>query len=555
MLSRFLKQPLLFGELLAASLFIALLNLALPLFAIQLFNRYLGHGYNGTLYTLTGGVLIALALVHIFRLVRARLLTEMTGADDLLLGREAMELVVRVKNRVLEALPPAAVQGTLSGVRRVTALHDPGIAAALFDFPFSLLYVVAIFLLHPALGWIAAGFIGLGLAAGLWQARRATSLQAALYILEQEEQRYALTAVTRGRALRLFNGRKWLLTGWSEAAGRLAAAQETAASSRERNQGAQMSLAMLLYVMLYAVGAVIVVKGGLSVGALIGANILAARAFQNVGRFVHFITLKLQADRAIKALTDFHALPLEMTDGIMLPAFSGRVRIENISFTYPGAATPVFEGLDCEINPGELLLVCGKNGAGKSTLARLLAGLLEPDRGEISAEGVTLRQLQPQWWRQQLLFLPQEPEILDATILENIIMTRPDANQETIDQAVRRAGLCPFLDRRPRGIRTRADGRLPAGIAKRVALARALVTDGPLAVLDEPFEGIDPEGRQTMIRVVRDLLTGGKGVVLLVHDPKAIGGAGRILDLDARPRPRLIPGSGPTAPALAEARP
>src|SRR5690606_17206242 len=124
----------------------------------------------------------------------------------------------------------------------------------------------------------------------------------------------------------------------------------------------------------------------------------------------------------------------------------GRLEFKDVAYWHPGTPAPLFESLNLSLAAGGLLVIRGSNGAGKTTCARLLAGLLTPARGSILADGIDLRQLDPDWWRQQLLYLPQEPEFYDASLRDNLLAQAPAATDGELTEALRTVGLGDFLD-------------------------------------------------------------------------------------------------------------
>jgi len=539
----FAAPPLLLAEIICASFLIAALNLAFPLYSIQLFDHYLSHGHNGTLYALTAGVGLALLFLHGLVLIRGRMLSVLAKFPDRENGRSAMAALTRIRMAAMDRRTNGLAEVTLDGLQRLTAARGPVTVAALFDFPFSLLYLGAVFYLHPLLGWVGTGFLVAGVVVGLASAIRASRMHRDQTPLEQEQRRLVLQAVHGAETVRLFDGRSFLLRRWQQSMDRALNGRMRLNAGRDRDRATQLSLSMGMYVLLYAVGGVLVVQGKLSIGGLIGANILASRSFRTVSQFAHACYLVIRARRASEQLQEVQRLPSEPDQGTAIRNYSGRIQFDGVTFGFPGGSGPLFENMDFEIGPGTLLVVTGKNGAGKTTLARLFAAILTPVRGEILVDGVALAQAALPWWRRQLVYLPQEPHFLDGTIRDNITLAGPDIDDEDFERILDQADLRFFLDRAPKGIHTplvEGGRNLPAGIRKRIALARALVTNGRLVIFDEPFENVDAEGKGAMIRVVRQMISEQRSVVLMSADIQGITGAHFLLDLNLKPQPRFI---------------
>ena len=182
-------------------------------------------------------------------------------------------------------------------------------------------------------------------------------------------------------------------------------------------------------------------------------------------------------------------------------------------------------------------------GCGKTTLAKLIVTLLEPKRGRVMADGVNLAQMAPAWWRKQIIYMPQEPEFIAGTLRENIVMLNPELPQEKLNEILKTADLRSFLDRTPEGLETPVtdnEKNFPPGIRRRISLARALASEGRLALLDEPTDALDQKGVEAVYRVMNHLARAGKTIVVFTNDPKILKGTGMILNLNRKPVPELI---------------
>jgi len=211
------------------------------------------------------------------------------------------------------------------------------------------------------------------------------------------------------------------------------------------------------------------------------------------------------------------------------------IRLRSVTVRYPGRAASALDGLDLDIHPAELVAVVGATGAGKTTLGRVLLGLTRPDEGVVLAGGRPLADVDPEAWRDRVAWAPQHPTLIPGTVTENIALGRPDADAAAIEDAARRAAAHPFIQRLPEGYDTvvGAGGRgLSAGQRQRLGLARALLRDASLLVLDEPTVHLDPVAARRVADTVEELRAS-RTIVLVTHDRDLAARADRAVRLDA----------------------
>jgi ABC-type transport system involved in cytochrome bd biosynthesis fused ATPase/permease subunit len=209
------------------------------------------------------------------------------------------------------------------------------------------------------------------------------------------------------------------------------------------------------------------------------------------------------------------------------------IRLEQVSFSYPSRATPVLDGLDLELSPGELVALVGESGAGKSTVAALLLGLLAPTAGRICVGGVDLAACQLDAWRRQVAWVPQHPTMFRGTVAENIRLGDGDASDQLVLEAAASAGASEFINMLPDGYATLiGDGAraLSPGERRRIGLARAFLRDAPFVILDEPTADLDQHSVSLVAAAVRRLQAG-RTLLVIAHRPELVRDADRVVAL------------------------
>lgn len=542
LIRRLFSRPVLAVEILVATLMTTLLTLAMPMYVIQVLNRYVSYGFHGTLITLTAGMCIAAVLQFCFRLIRTQMAAAVNQSPNDQLSREMLTLIGRAKAEPLSAVSKPKIQEALNHVHTIQQSYDAQTLIGVLDAPFSLILIAVIYLLNPILAGIALLGILAALVLGWLTIRRSKSAGDQMTEVMSEHRGLNFSAVNSLETVRAFCALPFLEDKWEGQLGRITLLKNKLSDLKELSQTLTMSGSALTSVFLYAAGAVLVVRGELSVGALIGANILSGRAYQSSTRLVQALFALNRADQAFGHLALFKRIPLEPASGTAMKTYTGRLECHDLGFAYPNTATPVFESLNLTLEPGDVLGVAGDNGTGKTTLAKLLVSLLEPRRGTIMADGVNLLQLAPAWWRRQVIYMPQEPGFISGSLRENILMLNPELDETALNEILRQADLRSFLDQTPQGLDTRItdnERNFPPGIRRRISLARALACDGALVVLDEPTDGLDKRGVEAVYKVMNTLAKSGKTIVVFTNDASILKGAGQILNLNKKPVPEL----------------
>ena len=525
-----------------SSVLINLLGLATSIYVIQILNRYIGYGVDATLLTLTFGVLGAIALEQLFRHLRLTFAHRRMESLAEGLTTQALTALTSCRSLELSQLAPGARQEISTGIFTVRAVYCGPNLLALLDAPFAILFALAVMLLNAWLGLVT--FLAIGVVWGMQRRGEAEQRQRAMVVNSETGAGGAIVGATLSSAdsVRAFNASGFMQRLWYEHSLRVRQLSNSGYQRQELISSTGSIAASVLTVAIYAIGAVLVLKQQLDTGALIGASILSTRALLSVTRFVSLGDLLARAQSSVDMLRRFAKLPQEAAQGSALIKFQGRLGFSDVGFGFPGTGTPLFESLSLHLPPSTVLAVTGHNGSGKTTFCRMLAGLIDPQRGQMLADGVNIRQLHPQWWRQQVCYLPQEPTFLPGTLRDNLLVANPQATEALLMAAISHAGLRRFLDQSMKGLDSPMidmGAALSVGIRRRIALARALLSEGPLVVFDEPTEGMDAEGIAAVYAVLNRLSLAGRTIIIASSDVGMLRAAQFILDLGVKPTPNV----------------
>jgi len=542
LIRRMLARPIISMELLIGSLFINVLALGSSLYVMQVLNRYVSQGVDATLVTLTTGALIAMALEFAFRQARASLARGISVGPDEQTAITGFTALTRAKVSAIDQIPAETRKEMVSGTAAIETAYNANNITTVLDVPFSLVYVFVLYLLQPIIAYIVLGFIAavflVGLIGSLALQEKTAEMQNASGMGGA-----LLGTVTReGDSVRSFNAGEFLRAAWQDHIQGIQRLRRDINGRQGFVQTVTQSSTGLLTVAVISVGATLVVLGELDVGAMIAANILSTRALQPISKLSQLGAAFAKASQSLEMFEKLKDVPLEPDSGSALREYAGAIEFRDLAFAFSGATSPMFESLTLKLEPGSILVVTGSNGTGKTTFGRLLIGLLDPIRGQILVDGLDLKQVAPEWWRRQVIYQPQEPALFNASIEENLRINNPDIDGTMLNSIIDTCELRKFLDESPQGIETPVSEngwRLSEGIRRRLSLARALTTNGQLAIIDEPTESLDADGCAAVHQILAALVKQGKTLILMSHDGRMVNGPHTVLDLNENPIPSI----------------
>jgi len=419
---------------------------------------------------------------------------------------------------------PAAhsAQRDLEAIR--TFIASP-VLLALMDLPWTPMFIAAIFVFHPLLGWLAvAGGASLIAMTVLNQILSRQPQREAGQATGQSE-RLADQLKLEAEALQALGMSNAGFDRW-QLARHDALRKGIAALSITGGFGAMIKVFRLfLQSAMLGFGAYLVLQGKLTAGVMIVASTLLGRGLAPIEMAVGQWPLAQRAMDAWLRLGELLSNIPQPVARTMLPRPRALLDVETLSVGPPGDTVATLRMLSFRLEPGQALGVIGASGSGKSTLARALTGVWRPLGGTIRLDGASLDQYDPDHLGRLLGYLPQRLTLFDGTIADNIARLDPQPDSERVVAAARKADAHDMIVRLPQGYDTRitaAGGRLSGGQMQRIGLARALYGDPVLLILDEPNSNLDMEGSAALNAAIRTLKAEGKSVLIMAHRPAAI---------------------------------
>ncbi|MBI3368906.1 MAG: type I secretion system permease/ATPase [Burkholderiales bacterium] len=494
-----------------------------------------------TLWALAVAAGIAIVFDLCARQLRAHLIDLAGRKADLLVGTALFRqsLAVRLEHRPESSGAYAHVLGQIETVRE---FFSSATLSAISDMPFIIIFVAMVFVIGGPLGWVLVGVIPLILSAAVLiqgSLRRAMSAN-----MRQHADLHGVLveAVDGLEDLKAAGAQGRFLHRYEEAT---AAAAESSLRSRRISSWTHNLSAVaqqLVTLLLLVWGVYLINDKVISGGALIGAVMFANRAVAPLASVVGLATRYQGARAAMRALDRVMRQPTERdASRSYLPQreLSGNIGLHEVGFSYPAhdgqTAPKVLKGVNLKFTPGERVAMLGRIGSGKSTVLRMLAGLYQPTEGQVEADGIDLRQIDPADFRARVGFVAQDPRLFHGTLRDNVLLGRPTADPARLAEIANVTGLARMVAAHPMGWELpvgEAGGLLSGGQRQLVALARCLITKPQILLMDEPTSSMDAQSEVAFLRQLKQA-SAGVTLVVVTHRPAVLELVDRIVVVDA----------------------
>lgn len=521
--------------LVAVGLFSAFVNLLMltgPLFMLQVYDRVLSSRSTATLVALFILVVLLYTFMGCLDYARGRIMARFGARFQSFLDETVFRSTI--KSSILESERSQTSSG-LRDIESVQSLLSNPAAFSVFDIPWTPIFIGAIFIFHPLLGWMAvAGGIFLLSITILNQLLTKKKVLDSAY-KSAESHAFAESArqsaeVIHAQGMQSTITKRWKLSRDASLEAAINSSDFTSIFS-----ALTKSFRLLLQSAMLAAGAYLVLKNELTPGAMIAGSILLGRALAPIEMAIGQWPLVLRARGGWQSLQVILAREADQPERMHRSKPEAILVVKDLGVAPPGERKPTISGINFALKPGEVLGIIGKSGAGKSTLARALVGLWPPGAGEIRLDGEILQNYDPELLGSYLGYLPQSVSLFHGTVAENVARMAENPDVEMIKAAVKMAEADVLVKSLPDSFDTiihGGTGRLSGGQKQRLGLARAIYGDPTLLILDEPNAALDAEGSQALNAAVRRFKEQGKAVIIMTHRPVAISECDHLLYLE-----------------------
>ncbi|WP_373085149.1 type I secretion system permease/ATPase [Sneathiella sp.] len=524
-------------QVIIAAFLINSFALASPLFIMNVYDRVVPNRALETLWVLAIGVVTVIAFDFLLKSLRAYFVDNAGKRADVLLSSRIFEQVLNIQIKAR----PASAGAFANHLREFETLRDfftSVTVTALVDLPFLGIFLFIIYLIGGSIVIIPATAIPIVLMIGLflqWPMRRAIARTTEEASMKHGVIIETISALDTVKSMGIEGH---MQKEWERFVGKTA---ETSVAARFfSGLGINLSAASMqlvtVGVVVYGVIQMSHPDSTMTVGALIASTILTGRTMAPLGQIAGLLTRMNQAMVALKGLNHIMALPVERgaeKRQLSRPNIQGNIEFKDVTFKYPGSNLPSLSNVSFKINAGEKVGIIGPVGSGKTTISRLLINLYEPDEGSILIDGTDIRQIDPSDIRRSVGSVMQDITLFQATVRQNITMGHPQADDEMILKAAQLSGVHDFISRHPHGYDLHVGEKgatMSGGQRQSIGLARALLPNPPILMLDEPTSAMDLNSERRLISRLRGYMEN-KTVLLVTHRTSLFSLVDRIIVL------------------------
>lgn len=523
-------------EVVMAAIMVNLFALASPLFIMNVYDRVIPNNAFQTLWVLAAGVVLAYFFDFLLKNVRAHFVDAAGRKADNVISRRIFQHILGMKM----ANRPPSVGMLAANLREFETLRDfftSATVVTLIDFPFILMFIGLIWLIGGPLALVPAILVPLVIIIGLLLQKplnRAIqkSIQEGGYKSSVIFETLTGLETIKVQAAEGHTQRKWEELNEQASLTSIEARGWASLGVNFASFATQMSS-----VGIVVLGAYLVSNGDVSVGALIACVILSGRAMAPLAQVAGLLTKFGQSREALKRLDELMATPVERpmgTNFLSRPVADGTISFQDVKFSYPQQTRPALKEISFDVKAGEHVGVIGAVGSGKTTIERLLLNLYQPDEGSVQIDGTDVRQIDPADLRRNIGVVQQNPYLFFGSVRDNITLGHETVPESAVVRAAELSGVMDFLRDSQAGLDTPVGERgemLSGGQRQAIAIARALLYDPPILIMDEPTASIDPASERRLYLHLEKLIVG-KTLLLITHRSAVLGLVDKLILMD-----------------------
>lgn len=532
-----LKHKKLLKEVLLASFFIQVFALITPLFFQVVIDKVLVHKGLTTLDVLVFGLIVISIFDVVLNALRTYLFSHTTSRVDVVLGSRLFNHLMRLP---ISFFQTRQVGTTVARVRELDSIREFITGSALtlcIDLLFTIVFFVVMYAYSPTLTWIVLGSIPFYVILSLIITPILRARLNEKFARGAENQAFLVESITGVETLKSMAVEPMIQRRWEDQLAAYVSSNFRAINLGNIASQTASLINKIVTVLILWMGAKLVITGALTVGMLIAFNMIAGRVSAPILRLVQLWQDFQQAGISIERLGDILNVPTEPghnPNRTSLPKMEGKVSFQNVRFRYRPELPLVLDGINLEVNAGEVIGIVGRSGSGKSTFTKLIQRLYVPEAGRVLVDGVDLSLVDPAWLRRQVGVVLQENVLFNRSVRDNIALAEPGAPIEKVMQAAKLAGAHDFILELPEGYDTQVGEQgstLSGGQRQRIAIARALITNPRILIFDEATSALDYES-EAIIHQNMAAIAKGRTLFVIAHRLSTVRDANRIIVME-----------------------
>jgi ATP-binding cassette subfamily C protein LapB len=525
-----------YGEVFLASILVNLFALASPLFIMNVYDRVVPNHAIETLWVLAMGVATVFVFDLLLRTLRGYFIDMAGKKADVILSATIFEKVMGIK-MASRSNSVGSFANNMQEFESFREFFTSTTLSTLIDLPFAFLFIFVIWTISGELAYVPLAAIPLAIIVGLIIQIPIGRTVEELFRHSGQKSATLIEALTGLETIKSIGAESLIQRKWEQTIGFISKLSQRVRLLSSTAINFTVFLQQMASVSIVVFGVYKISEGEITMGALIASTLLTARALAPLGQVAGILTRWHQSKAALSSLNSLMNLPVERPSGrefLHRAKFEGKIEFKNVSFRYPEQPVDALSGVSFTISPGEKVAFIGRIGSGKSSIEKLLLGLYDVSEGSILLDGTDIRQIDPVDLRRNVGYAPQDVTLFFGSVRDNIVMGAPFADDAAVLKAADIAGVTEFVNRHPAGfdlpVGERGEG-LSGGQRQSIAVARAILSEPAMLVLDEPTNAMDNSTEEQFKSKLKTLLAD-KTMLLVTHKASLLSLVDRVIVMD-----------------------
>lgn len=525
-----------YRDVLLASLFISLFAVVNPLFVMNVYDRVVPNNALETLWVLAIGVLVVYVFDFILKILRSYFIEVAGKKSDVLLSSVIFERVLgaRLSDR------PESVGAFASQLREFDTVRNfftSSTITGLVDLPFTVIFLLVILFVGGPLVWVPLVAIPVIIGYALLVRRPLQESVEQTYQSSAQKNATLVETLTSLETVKALGAEGRVQRVWEKSVGHLSVWGQKSRLISNSVGSVSGAVQQVSSVFLVVVGVYLIAERELTMGALIACVMLSSRALAPMGQAASLLVNYEQTKTAMGSLETIMRREQERDEEksyIQRSRLKGAIQFEKVSFSYPNEDVQSLHEVSFKVQPGERIAIIGRIGSGKTTLQKLMLGLYQPSEGSVLIDGIASQQIDPADLRRNMGYIPQDIALFYGTVKDNIAYGSPYADDEAIIRVANISGVSEFVNRHPSGFQRMVGERgssLSGGQRQSIAVARALLNEPPILIMDEPTTAMD-NSTEERLKTQFSQYVQGRTLILVTHKTSLLSLVDRLLVLD-----------------------